>query len=131
MVVARVVFLLTLLLGLNGWAFAENPAGQTSGERLALATILATPDQHEGKEVLIRGVVVERTRATFPNGRVYYTLSVSDGATATVFSWERPPVEPGESVEVVGVFHAWRYNLRNVIESRRIKGSGTPTKRRW
>jgi hypothetical protein len=63
------------------------------------------------------------TRAIFPNGRPYYTLSISDGQTAiTVFSWDRPSVERGDLVTVEGLFYPWRYNLRYVIESRRITG---------
>lgn len=129
-IVTTVAFLSHLLVGLNVLASADEPAGGDSGERLPLATILATPDRYAGKEVVIQGVAVEMTRAIFPNGRPYYTLSVSDGQAAiTVFSWERPSVERGDLVDVVGVFYTWRYNLRQVIESRRITRSGSSTGR--
>ena len=111
-------------------ASAVEAAEAEPGERLPLATIVAAPDQYAGKEVVIRGMVAELTGAVFPNGRPYYTLSVSDGQTAiTVFSWERPPVERGDRIEVEGVFYPWRYNLRQVIDSRRITRSGSSTGR--
>lgn len=127
-IVATVAFLTASLVGVL--ASAVEAAGADPGERLPLATIVAAPDRYAGKEVVIRGVVAELTRAVFPNGRPYYTLSVSDGRTAiTVFSWERPPVERGDLVEVEGVFYPWRYNLRQVIDSRRITRSGSSTGR--
>ncbi len=111
-------------------ASAVEAAEAEPGGRLRLATIVAAPDQYAGKEVVIQGVVAELTGAVFPNGRPYYTLSVGDGQTAvTVFSWERPPVERGDRVEVEGVFYPWRYNLRLVIDSRRITRSGSSTGR--
>lgn len=110
---------------LNPPASAEGPVGERSAERVPLATILATPDRYGGKGVVIRGTVVEMTRAMFPNGRPYYTLLVGDGRTSiTVFSWERPSVRQGDVVEVMGNFYTWRYNLRHVIVSQRIRGSG-------
>lgn len=97
---------------------------QTAAEPKAptpVATILATPDTFEGTGVTVRGSVVKMKHAVFPNGRGYYTLSVSDErAAVTVFSWDRPSVELGDQVEAVGVFHVWRYNLQQMIESRRI-----------
>lgn len=127
---ATVVLLAALLWSLSLVASADDAGGGNPGERLPLATILATPDRYVGKEVVIRGVVVEMTRAVFPNGRPYYTLRVSEGPTAiTVFSWERPSVERGNLVEVVGIFYPWRYNLRQVIESRRITRTGSSTGR--
>ena len=127
-IVAIVAFLSASLLSVS--ASAIEAAGAAAGERVPLATIVVTPDQYAGKEVVIQGVVAEVTRAVFPNGRPYYTLSVSDGQIAiTVFSWERPPVERGELVEVEGVFYPWRYNLRQVIDSRRITRSGSSTGR--
>ena len=111
-------------------ASAVEAAEAEPGERLPLATIVAAPDQYAGKAVVIQGVVAELTGAVFPNGRPYYTLSVSDGQTAiTVFSWERPPVERGDRIEVEGVFYPWRYNLRQVIDSRRITRSRSSTGR--
>ncbi|MBI3030125.1 MAG: hypothetical protein HYY64_11495 [Candidatus Rokubacteria bacterium] len=111
-------------------ASAVQAAGADPAERLPLATIVTAPDQYAGKAVVIRGVVAAVTRAVFPNGRPYYTLSVGDGQTAvTVFSWERPPVEQGDRVEVEGVFYPWRYNLRQVIDSRRITRSRSSTQR--
>lgn len=124
-IVATVALLTALLAGLNLLASADEPAGGNAEERLPLATILATPDRYAGKEVVIRGVVVEMICAVFPNGRPYYTLTISESHTIiTVFSWERPSVERGDLVEVVGVFHPWRYNLHQVIESRRIIRAG-------
>lgn len=120
-IVVILAFLSALLACLNLLAFADEPSGRGL---LPVATILATPDRYAGKEVVIQGVVAEMRRAVFPNGRPYYTISVGDGHTAiTVFSWERPLVERGDLVEVVGVFYTWRYNLRHVIESRRITRS--------
>jgi len=125
-----VALLVAFLVGLNLLASAHETAGGNSQERLPLATILATPDRYAGKEVVIRGVVVETTRAVFPNGRPYYTLTVSEGhTTITVFSWERPSVERGDLVEVVGVFYPWRYNLHQMIESGRITRAGSSTGR--
>lgn len=116
----------TLLAGLARVASPDEAAGADPGERLPLATIMAAPDRYVGNEVLIQGVVAELSRAVFPNGRPYYTLSVRDGQTAiTVFSWERPSVERGDLVEVEGVFYPWRYNLCEVIDSRRITRSGS------
>lgn len=118
-IVATVDFLTASLVGVL--ASAVEAAGADTGERLPLATIVVAPDRYAGREVVIQGAVAELNRAVFPNGRPYYTLSVSDGQTAiTVFSWERPPVERGDLVEVEGVFYPWRYNLRQVIDSRRI-----------
>lgn len=111
-------------------ASAVEAAEADPGERVPLARIVAAPDRYAGREVVIQGAVAELTRAVFPNGQPYYTLSVSDGQTAiTVFSWERPPVERGDLVEVEGVFYPWRYNLRQVIDSRRITRSGSSTGR--
>ncbi len=130
LIVTTVALLSALLVGLNLLACADESAGGHPEERLPLATILATPDRYAGKEVVIRGVVVEMTRAVFPNGRPYYTLTVSEGHTAiTVFSWERPSVEQGDLVEVVGVFYPWRYNLHQVIDSRRITRARSSTGR--
>jgi hypothetical protein len=71
-------------------------------------------------------VVMKKTRAVFPNGRAYSTLLVGNGEAAiTVFSWEDPLVERGDSVEVIGLFHLWRYNFRHVIESRGITRAGS------
>lgn len=101
---------------------------QTAAEPKAptpVATILATPDTFEGTGVTVRGSVVKMKRAVFPNGRVYYTLSVGDERAAiTVFTWEAPPVKPGDQVEAVGVFHVWRYNFPQMIESHRITRVG-------
>lgn len=127
-IVAIVAFLSASLVSVS--ASAVEAAEVDPGERLPLATIVAAPDQYAGKAVIIQGVVAELTRAVFPNGRPYYTLSVSDGGTAiTVFSWERPPVERGDLIEVEGVFYPWRYNLRQVIDSRRITRSRSSTQR--
>lgn len=109
-------------------ASAVQAAGADSGERFSLARIVAAPDRYAGKEVVIQGEVAELTRAVFPNGRPYYTLSVSDGQAAiTVFSWEPPPVDRGDRVEVEGVFYLWRYNLRLVIDGRWIARPGSST----
>lgn len=101
---------------------------QTAAEPKAptpVATILATPDTFEGGEVTVRGSVVKMKPAVFPNGRAYYTLSVGDERVAiTVFTWEAPSVKPGDQVEAVGVFHVWRYNVPQMIESRRITRVG-------
>jgi hypothetical protein len=127
-IVAIVAFLSGSLVSVP--ASAAEGGGADPGERLPLATILAAPAQYAGKAVVIQGVVAELTRAVFPNGRPYYTLLVSDGETAiTVFSWERPPVERGDRADVEGVFYPWRYNLRQVIDSRRITRSGSSTGR--
>ena len=127
-IVAIVAFLSASLVSVP--ASAVEAAGADPGERLPLATIVAAPDRYAGREVLIQGVVAELTRAVFPNGRPYYTLSVSDGQTAiTVFSWEPPTVERGDFIEVEGVFYPWRYNLRQVIDSRRISRPRSSTGR--
>lgn len=101
---------------------------QTAAEPKAptpVATILATPDTFEGREVTVRGSVVKMKPAVFPNGRAYYTLSVGDERAAiTVFTWEAPSVKPGDQVEAVGVFHVWRYNVPQMIESCRITKVG-------
>lgn len=69
--------------------------------------------------------VLRANRAVFPNGRHYYTLSVGDGgANLTVFSWTRPVAKAGVQVEVVGVFHVWRYNIQPMIDSQRITRLG-------
>lgn len=120
-VVVALLVLSALSVGLKLLASADELAGGELAERPPLATICASPDRYAGKAVVIQGVVAEMTRAIFPNGRPYYTLSISDGQTAiTVFSWDRPSVEQGDLVQVVGVLYPWRYNLRHVIESRRI-----------
>ena len=127
---ATVVLLAALLAGPNLLASADELGGGNPEERLPLATILATPDRYAGKEVVVRGVVAEMTRAVFPNGRPYYTLTVSEGHTAiTVFSWEPPSIERGDLVEVVGIFYPWRYNIHLVIESRRITRAESSTGR--
>ena len=103
---------------LQGYA---NSAGRLPPEK-----ILATPDSYEGQEVVVRGRVVKLTRAVFPNGRSYYALSVGDERVAlTVFSWKRPAVREGDAVEVAGVFHVWRYNLRHMVDSSRITRLGS------
>lgn len=118
--VAISAFLSTLLAGLSLAASSE-PLGGRPGELLPLATLVSDPDRYGGKEVLVQGLVVEVTRATFPNGRLYYILKLGDaGSTITVFSWERPAVERGDRVEVQGVFYVWRYNLRHMIDGGRI-----------
>jgi len=123
-VVAAVVVLSALSVGLNPLASADELAGGEPAERPSLATLFAAPDRYAGKAVTIQGVVAGMTRAIFPNGRPYHTLSISDGQTAiTVFFWDRPSVEQGDLVEVAGLFYPWRYNLRHVIESRRITRS--------
>lgn len=125
-IVATVAFLSALLVSVL--ASAVEAAGVNPGERVPLARIVAAPERYAGKEVVIQGVVAELTHAVFPNGRPYYTLSVSDGQTAiAVFSWERPPVERGDLVEIEGVFYPWRYNLRQVIDGRRITRPGSST----
>jgi hypothetical protein len=102
-------------------AFAGDPANEPRHEYVAVRTLLASPGQYEAKRVVIRGAVVEAIPAVFPNGRRYYALLLREGDTAiTVFSWQRPPASRGDDVEVRGVFHTWRFNLHNVIESDRI-----------
>lgn len=123
-------FLSALLVGLTLANSAEEPAETDSRESVPIARILASPDQYGEKEVVIRGVVIKKTRAVFPNGRAYSTLLVgSEKAAIVVFSWEDPLVGPGDSVEVTGIFHIWRYNFRHMIESRRITRSGSSTLR--
>lgn len=114
--------LVTVLLGgLGPLTVAAEQAELQPKAPIPIVTILATPDKFEGTEVTVRGAVVSAKRAVFPNGRSYYTLSLGDERAAiTVFSWERPSVEPGDQVEVMGVFHRWRYNLPRMIESLRI-----------
>lgn len=120
-IVATVASLSTLLVGLTPLATAGEPAGGSSCGPVPVATILASPDQYGEQEVLVRGLVMKKTRAIFPNEKPYYTLSVGDGQnTIAVFSWTDPPVQEGDHVEVAGVFHIWRYNLHHIIESRRI-----------
>lgn len=117
----RVVMASVLLGSLDRSATVGEQTAAGSKASLPVATILATPDTFEGTGVTVRGSVVKMKRAVFPNGRGYYTLSVSDErAAVTVFSWDRPSVELGDQVEAVGVFHVWRYNLQQMIESRRI-----------
>lgn len=114
-------FLTALVAGVNPAARADEADGDTLREPLPLSTILSSPDRYSERKVVIRGEVAETNRAVFPNGRVYYTLSVVSGPAAiTVFSWVHPWVERGDLVEVVGVFHIWRYNLRHVIEGSSI-----------
>ena len=92
---------------------------------IAPATILEAPEEYAEQQVVIRGRVGSTKRAVFPNGRPYHTLSVGDErASLTVFSWDRPSVKEGDSVQVVGVFHVWRYNIHHVIESHRITRLG-------
>lgn len=118
----RGVALVAVLLGsLDRSAIAGEPAETKPKASTPVAAIVATPDKFEGTEVTVRGAVVKAKRAVFPNGRSYSTLRVGDERAAiTVFSWEKPSVELGDQVEVVGVFHVWRYNLPQMIESRRI-----------
>lgn len=101
---------------------------QTAAESKAsipVATILAAPDKFEGFEVTVRGAIVKIKRAVFPNGRTYYTLLVGDErGVITLFTWETPPVKLGDQVEAVGVFHVWRYNIPQMIESRRLTRVG-------
>ncbi len=121
-------FLSALLIRLTLANSAEELAETDSRELVPIARILASPDQYGEKEVVIRGVVVKKTRAVFPNGRAYSTLVVGNGkATIIVFSWEDLLVGPGDSVEVTGIFHIWRYNFRHMIESRRVTRSGSST----
>jgi hypothetical protein len=116
---------LSLLIGFTLLASAEGQPRLSPGQVAPIAQLLASPDRYAEKEVLIGGTVVKKARAVFPNDRPYFTLLVSDGEGAIrVFSWEEPPVENGDSVEVSGTFHIWRYNLSQMIESRRITRSG-------
>lgn len=116
---------LSVLIGFTLLASAEGQPHLSPGRVVPIAQLLASPDRYAEKEVLIRGTVVKKARAVFPNDRPYFTLLVSDGEGAIrVFSWEEPPVENGDSVEVSGTFHIWRYNLSQMIESRRITRSG-------
>ncbi len=111
----------TLLIGLTLLASADEPSGVNPCGPASVATILASPERYGEMEVHVRGLVLSKTRAVFPNGRAYYTLAVGDGQRViTVFSWTDPAVKEGDHVEVTGVFHIWRYNLHHVIESRRI-----------
>ncbi|MBI4561705.1 MAG: hypothetical protein HY724_06630 [Candidatus Rokubacteria bacterium] len=106
------------LVGLTLLATAEEPTGVAPRASIPAAKILASPDKYGEKEVLVRGIVMRKTQAVFPNGRPFFTLLVGDERKAvTVFSWEDPLVEQGDSVEVIGVFHIWRYNFRHIIES--------------
>lgn len=120
------VVLASVLLG--SFDLSATVGEQTTAEPKAsipVAAILATPDTFEGMEVTVRGSVVKMKRAVFPNGRAYYTFSVGDERAAiTVFTWEAPSVKHGDQVEAVGVFHVWRYNLPQMIESRRITRVG-------
>ena len=110
-----------LLTGVKLPAIADRHAGANPPAPVSVATILAAPEEYEGQQVVIRGRVAKADRAVFPNGRPYYTLSVGDRrASLTVFSWNRPPVKEGDSVQVAGVFHVWRYNIHHVVESNRI-----------
>lgn len=115
------VLAVVLLVGMVVSTFADDQVGSGPGVLIPMATILATPEQYEGKEVVIRGKVVGANRATFPNGRLYYTLSIENGGTAiTVFSWEGLTVRPGDYVQAEGTFHVWRYGIHHMIEGRRI-----------
>jgi hypothetical protein len=117
--------LLSVLISFTLLTSAEAQPRPSPGQVVPIAQLLVSPDQYEDKEVLIRGVVLKKVRAVFPNGRPYSTLSVSDGERAiTVFSWKDPPVETGDSVEVSGTFRIWRYNLHHMIEVQRIIRSG-------
>lgn len=114
--------LVTLLLGgFDREVVAPEQAQAQPKAFIPVAAILGTPDKFEGTEVTVRGAVVDAKRAVFPNGRSYSTLSVGDERSAiTVFSWDRLLLQLGDQVEVVGVYHSWRYNLPRMIESRRI-----------
>ncbi len=121
----RVVGILGLLFAVFVGAGLTTSANERGGDQAVLSVLvealLSSPDQYSERAVVIRGVVAATARAVFPNGRLYYTLSVADGGSPiTVFSWDRPPVERGRCVEVSGIFHIWRYNLHPVIESQRI-----------
>lgn len=123
-VVATVPSLCPLLVSLTLLVSANEPASTDLLGPVPIEAILTSPGQYGEKEVLIRGVVVEKSEGVFPNGRPYSTLSIGDGrGTITVFSWDRPPVDVGDPVEVVGIFHIWRYNFRHIIETRRITRS--------
>lgn len=120
-----IVAILTLAgalgVGLTLLAAADGPTVMAPPAPVPVERILASPDQYGEKEVLVRGIVMRKTRAVFPNGRPFFTLLVGDERkVVTVFSWEDPLVERGEPVEVIGVFHIWRYNFRHIIESRQI-----------
>ena len=120
-VLCRVVLACVLLGSLDCSTTAGEQTAAEPKVSTPIATILAAPDTFEGVEVTVLGSIVKMRRALFPNGRAYYTLLVSDERTAiTVFTWEAPPVKYNDEVEVVGVFHVWRYNLQQMIESRRI-----------
>lgn len=110
-----------VLIGLTALVSADEPSGVNPCGPVPVAMILTAPEQYGGREVRVRGIVMKKTRAVFPNGRSYYTLSVGDGQKAiTVFSWADPSVERGDHVDVLGVFHLWRYSFRHMIESRGI-----------
>ncbi len=109
-----------LLIGMGVLILVRDRPASVSGRSVSLASILSAPETYEGKEVLLQGKVVAARQATFPNGRRYYTLSIGDERVfVTVFSWERPLVNPGDSVRVEGTFHTWRYNIHHMIENAR------------
>ncbi len=117
---------MAFLASMVGLLIAAGQSGGGSSTPIPTATILAAPDAYEGQTVTIQGRVARAERAVFPNGRSYYTLSIGrDGATLTVFSWERPLVKEGDLIETVGIFHVWRYNFHYVIESVRITRLGS------
>ncbi len=119
--VATVASLSSLLIGLTLLASADEPSEVNPCAPVSVATILASPERYGEIEVHVRGLVLSKTRGVFPNGKSYYTLSVGQGERAVaVFSWADPSVERGDHVDVLGVFHIWRYNLRHMIESHRI-----------
>ncbi len=63
----------------------RSPGG--SGGPLSPSSLLTAGERYAEQEVLIRGVVAATKRDVFPNGRAYYTLSISDGPrVVTVFS---------------------------------------------
>lgn len=103
------------------WASADAPAGGSPCRLVSVEVLLAAPGRYAEQAVRIREQVLAKTRAIFPNGRPYYTLLVGSGQrTLTVFSWADPGVERGDRVDVLGVFHVWRYNLHHMVESHRI-----------
>jgi len=117
--------LIVLLMGPDPPAIGSQHAGAGLSTPSAPATILEAPEEYAEQQVVIRGRVMSARRAVFPNGRPYHTLSVGDErASLTVFSWDRPSVKEGDSVQVGGVFHVWRYNIHHVIESNRITRLG-------
>lgn len=101
--------------------------GAVKGSEVTIKTILADPDQFDGKKVMVRGRVEDLKPGVSRRGNPYATFSVTDssGAALRVLARGQHQISSTDQVEVTGILRRvkrpGRYTLYSELEASTVK----------